>query len=106
MPRGKPPRDRVGDANGTPNRARWRAGSELRLASREGKADVFPSRRENRANRKAAGALIGEGCRQTASALLKAVSVQSADDAPLPAGSDDFSLPGGPLRIAVGALPT
>jgi hypothetical protein len=53
-------RDRVGDANGAPNRARWRAGSERRLASREGKADVFPSRRENRANRKAAGRDAGK----------------------------------------------
>src|SRR5262249_41429518 len=38
---------------------------------RGSKADVFSSRRENRANRKAAGALIGEGCRQPASELLK-----------------------------------
>jgi len=41
MPRGKPPRDRVGDANGAPNRARWRAGSERRLASREGEKPTF-----------------------------------------------------------------
>ena len=73
--------DAAREAAARPSRRRERRSKPRALASREkraparkprgSKADVFPSRRENRANRKAAGALIGEGYRQPASALLK-----------------------------------
>ena len=72
--------DAAREAAARPSRRRERRSKPRALASgkraparkpRGRKADVFPSRRENRANRKAAGALIGEGYRQPASALLK-----------------------------------
>jgi hypothetical protein len=72
--------DAAREAAARPRRRRERRSKPRALASgkraparkpRGSKADVFSSRRENRANRKAAGALIGEGCRQPASELLK-----------------------------------